>query len=47
MWPCMKLRHLEEILQQVDGFQKPKVLLEQYVTPSHIGAHMLFTVQVS
>lgn len=46
MWPCMKLRHLEELMQQIDGFEVPKVLLEQYVTPAHLGAHMLYTIQV-
>ncbi|KAB0801984.1 hypothetical protein PPYR_04170 [Photinus pyralis] len=45
MWPCMKLRHLEELLQQIDGFDNPKLLLEQYVTPSHLASHMLHTIQ--
>lgn len=46
MYPCLKLRHLEERLQCISGFQKPKILLEQYITPPHLGSHMLFTVQV-
>lgn len=41
----MKLKKLEEYLQSVDGFEKPKLLLEQYVTPSHIASNMLFTIQ--
>lgn len=41
----MKLRHLEELLQDIDGFEKPKILLEQYVTPPHLGSHMLHTIQ--
>lgn len=42
----MKLRHLQSFLEQIDGFEKPKILLEQYVTPPHLAAHMLFTIQV-
>ncbi|KAK4883212.1 hypothetical protein RN001_006531 [Aquatica leii] len=45
MWPCMKLRHLQELLQQIDDFHKPKILLEQYATPSHLASHMLYTIQ--
>lgn len=41
----MKLKKLEEYLQGVDGFDDPKLLLEQYVTPSHIASNMLFTIQ--
>lgn len=41
----MKLKQLEEYLQGVDGFEKPKLLLEQYITPSHIASNMLFTIQ--
>ncbi|KAG5879817.1 hypothetical protein JTB14_007669 [Gonioctena quinquepunctata] len=39
------LLHLEERLQTISEFDKPKVLLEQYVTPSHLGSHMLYTIQ--
>lgn len=42
---CIKLKKLEEYLQGVDGFDKPKVSLEQYVTPSHIASVMLYTIQ--
>ncbi|XP_044261727.1 rRNA N6-adenosine-methyltransferase METTL5 [Tribolium madens] len=45
MWPCLKLRHLEERLQCISSFEKPKILLEQYVTPAHLGSHMLYTIQ--
>lgn len=41
----MKLKKLEEFLQGVDAFQKPKILLEQYITPVHIASCMLHTVQ--
>ena len=46
MFPCLKLRHLEERLQCISSFEKPKVLLEQYVTPAHLGSHVLYTIQV-
>lgn len=44
---CIKLKKLEEFLQTVDGFEYPKVLFEQYVTPSHIASHMLYTIQTN
>uniref|UniRef100_A0A2K6QPA3 Uncharacterized protein n=1 Tax=Rhinopithecus roxellana TaxID=61622 RepID=A0A2K6QPA3_RHIRO len=34
----LSLKELESRLQQVDGFEKPKLLLEQYPTRSHIAA---------
>ncbi|GFN91057.1 methyltransferase-like protein 5 [Plakobranchus ocellatus] len=40
----MKRKELEAFLQDVDGFDKPKVLLEQYPTTPHIAACMLHTV---
>lgn len=42
---CIKLKKLEEYLQGVDGFAKPNILLEQYVTPSHIASQMLYSIQ--
>lgn len=42
---CIKLKLLEEYLQGVDGFEKPKIALEQYVTPAHIASVMLYTIQ--
>ncbi|VEN49587.1 unnamed protein product, partial [Callosobruchus maculatus] len=45
MFPCLKLKKLEERLQTVAEFESPKVLLEQYITPSHLGSHMLYTIQ--
>lgn len=45
MSTTLKLKQLEEFLSGVDHFEKPKILLEQYVTPSHIASCMLHTVQ--
>ncbi|XP_050296633.1 rRNA N6-adenosine-methyltransferase METTL5 [Anthonomus grandis grandis] len=45
MFPCLKLRKLEERLQCIEEFERPKVKLEQYVTPAHLGTHMLHTIQ--
>uniref|UniRef100_A0A4X1VFB3 Methyltransferase 5, N6-adenosine n=2 Tax=Suina TaxID=35497 RepID=A0A4X1VFB3_PIG len=33
----LRLKELESRLQQVDGFEKPKLLLEQYPTRPHIA----------
>ncbi|KAM8708166.1 hypothetical protein ACLKA7_015178 [Drosophila subpalustris] len=41
----LKLKKLEEYLQCVDGFEKPKILLEQYPTPPHIAACMTHHIQ--
>lgn len=41
----IRLKELEQYLQQLDGFDKPKILLEQYPTSAHIGAHILYTAQ--
>lgn len=41
----MKLKKLEEYLQSVDGFEKPKVNLEQYPTPPHIASCMIYNIQ--
>ncbi|XP_012506255.1 PREDICTED: methyltransferase-like protein 5 [Propithecus coquereli] len=39
----LRLKELESRLQQVDGFEKPKLLLEQYPTRPHIaGTDMAF-----
>ncbi|KAK7939552.1 hypothetical protein WMY93_002878 [Mugilogobius chulae] len=35
---------LESCLQQVDTFETPKILLEQYPTSPHIAACMLYTI---
>jgi rRNA N6-adenosine-methyltransferase METTL5 len=43
----MKLRKLEEELQQLDGFEQPKVHLEQYITSAHVAACMLHTAEES
>lgn len=41
----IKLKKLEEYLQCVDNFEKPKILLEQYATPPHIASYMLYEIQ--
>lgn len=40
----MKLKQLEQHLQEVEGFDNPKILLEQYPTRPHIAACMLHTI---
>lgn len=40
----MKLKELEGYLQQVEGFDQPKLHLEQYITSGHIASHMLFSM---
>ncbi|XP_025062264.1 methyltransferase-like protein 5 isoform X6 [Alligator sinensis] len=40
----LKLKELESRLQQVDVFENPKLLLEQYPTRPHIAACMLYTI---
>lgn len=44
---CIKLKDLEQFLQELDTFDKPKVWLEQYPTTPHIAACMLHTIQTS
>ncbi|XP_071860435.1 rRNA N(6)-adenosine-methyltransferase Mettl5-like [Bombus fervidus] len=39
------LRCLEEYLQELETFEKPKILLEQYCTSAHIAARMLYYAQ--
>lgn len=43
----MKLKKLEYYLQQLDTFEQPKLEFEQYATPPHIAACMLYTIQAS
>ncbi|XP_037542383.1 rRNA N6-adenosine-methyltransferase METTL5 [Nematolebias whitei] len=43
----MKLKELESCLQQVDTFEEPKILLEQYPTSPHIAACMLYTIHTT
>ncbi|XP_072903370.1 rRNA N(6)-adenosine-methyltransferase METTL5 isoform X2 [Hemitrygon akajei] len=43
----MKLKELESLLQQVEGFDRPKLLLEQYPTSPHIAARMLYTIHTT
>lgn len=39
----MKQKELEIILQKIPCFKNPKPELEQYITPAHIAADILFT----
>ena len=39
----MKLKKLESVLQDVVGFNAPKIELEQYPTSPHIASRILFT----
>lgn len=41
----IRMNQLEQYLQQLDVFEKPKILLEQYPTSAHIGARILYTAQ--
>lgn len=41
----MKLKELESWLTRLDGFENPKVQLEQYATSSHVAARMLYSAQ--
>ncbi|XP_045582223.1 rRNA N6-adenosine-methyltransferase METTL5 isoform X1 [Procambarus clarkii] len=43
----MKLKELEAWLQDVNGFEIPKIQLEQYETPVHIAARMIHTIESS
>lgn len=43
----MRLWEIEEVLQEVDSFKKPKVKLEQYITTPHIASHFLYTASNS
>jgi len=45
MTKYMKRKELEQHLQELEGFSKPKILLEQYITSSHIAACMLHTIE--
>lgn len=42
----IKLKVLQGYLEDLDGFEKPRIELEQYETPPHIAAVTLFTIQV-
>lgn len=37
----LKLKELESCLQQVDTFESPKLLLEQYATRPHIAGKII------
>jgi putative methylase len=38
----MKLKHLEMALQRLDGFPRPRAVLEQYQTPAPLAARLLY-----
>ncbi|RHZ88508.1 hypothetical protein Glove_22g72 [Diversispora epigaea] len=39
----MRLKELESSLQDLSGFDEPKITLEQYCTTPHLAARMLYT----
>eukprot|EP01138_Halocafeteria_seosinensis_P003072 gb/GECG01003140.1/.p1 GENE.gb/GECG01003140.1/~~gb/GECG01003140.1/.p1 ORF type:complete len:362 (+),score=49.52 gb/GECG01003140.1/:1-1086(+) len=41
----MKLKHLESMLQEIDGFEEPQVHLEQYPTPIHLAAQIALHIR--
>lgn len=41
----MKLKQLESLLQDVQGFRDPKQKLEQYITGPHLAAAVTFAVR--
>ncbi|XP_048479543.1 rRNA N6-adenosine-methyltransferase Mettl5 [Plutella xylostella] len=45
MSAVLKLKVLEGHLQELSGFSVPKLELEQYITPPHIAAVALYTIQ--
>jgi len=47
MSKIVKLKQLEGWLGGVNGFENPKVKLEQYETPAHIAARILHTSEAS
>lgn len=47
MAKIMKLKALEQYLGELEGFETPKVKLEQYETRPHIAARMIHTIEAS
>lgn len=43
----LSIKKLESYLQDLDGFEEPKIQLEQYATPPHIAATLLHTIDSS
>ncbi|KNZ44995.1 hypothetical protein VP01_85g10 [Puccinia sorghi] len=43
----IRLKDLEAELQPLDGFDVPKIDLEQYVTSAHLASHMIFTAETT
>lgn len=44
---CIKLKKLEEYLQDIETFDNPKIKFEQYATMPHIASRVLHTIQAS
>lgn len=44
---AVKLRDLEAVLEHLQGFKKPKPLLEQYMTSAEITSQILYSIQNS
>ena len=40
----MKLKQLVSLLQQVQPFEKPKILLEQYPTSAEVASQMIYAI---
>jgi predicted RNA methylase len=43
----MKLKSLEMLMESIEGFDSPKVLLEQYPTGTHIASRILYTIDTT
>ena len=43
----MRLKELEGHIYDLNGFENPKIRLEQYETPAHIAARMIHTINES
>lgn len=43
----MKLKELRSIIEGVEVFERPKILLEQYPTSPEIASHMIYTIEMN
>jgi predicted RNA methylase len=43
----MKLKSLEMLMESIEGFDSPKVSLEQYPTGTHIASRILYTIDTT
>jgi len=39
---CIRLKDLEQYLQDVDGFEEPNIEFEQYITTPHIAGIYIY-----